>query len=71
MEQWLEASIYFSISKLPNTRMHWSKQLGSYREVAADVISRNRWEEIKSKLHMIDNTTLDLNSLFKIRPMVD
>ena len=74
MEQWLGVSVYFSISKLPNTRMHWSKQLGSYREVVADVMSRNRWEEIKSKFHMVDNTTLDLNTpdkLFKIRPMVD
>ena len=54
--------------------MHWSKELGSYREVVADVMSRNRWEEIESKFHMVDNTTLDLNTpdkLFKIRPMVN
>ena len=30
LEQWLEIAIYFSISKLPNTRMHWSKQPGSF-----------------------------------------
>ena len=74
MEQWLGVSIYFSTSKLPNIRMHWSKQLGSYREVVADFMSRNRWEEIKSKFHMEDNKTLDLNTLdklFEIRPMVD
>ena len=74
LKQWLGVSIYFSISKLPNTRMHWSKQLGSYPEIVADVMSRNKWEEIKSKFHMVDNTTLDLNTpdkLFKIRPMVD
>ena len=33
LEQWLGIAIYFSISKLPNTRMHWSKQLGSFRSV--------------------------------------
>ena len=74
LEQWLGIAIYFSISKLPNTRMHWSKQLGSFRSVVADVMSRNRWEEIKSKLHMVDNSTLDSNKpdkLFKVRPMVD
>ena len=25
MEEWLEVSVYFLVSKLPNTRMHWSK----------------------------------------------
>lgn len=74
MEQWLGLCMYFSISKLPNTRMHWSMQLGYHRENVADIMSRNRWEEIKSKLHMVDNTTLDPNAndrLFKVRPMVD
>ena len=67
-------AIYFLISKLPNTCMHWSKQLGSFQSVVADVISRNRWEEIKSKLHMVDNSTLDSNKTdkhFKVQPMVD
>ncbi|XP_066987389.1 piggyBac transposable element-derived protein 3-like [Macrobrachium rosenbergii] len=77
LEQWLGLSIYFSISKLPNIRMHWSTQLGPLREVAADVMSRNRWEEIKSKFHMVDNSILDSNprgnrdKLFKVRPLVD
>ena len=30
LEQWLGIAIYFSINKLPNIRMHWSKQLGSF-----------------------------------------
>ena len=46
LEQWLGIAIYFLISKLPNTRMHWSNQVGSFRSVVADVMSRNRWEEI-------------------------
>ena len=74
LEQWLGIEIYFLISKLPNTRMHWSKQLGSFQSVVADVMSRNRWEEIKLKLHMVDNSTLDSNkpdNLFKVWPMVD
>ena len=38
--------------------------------------SRNRWEDIKHKLHFVDNTSLTNKSpyedkLFKIRPMVD
>lgn len=77
LEQWFGLCVYFSISKLPNTRMHWSNQLGPLRDIASDVMSRNRWEEIKSKLHMVDNSTLDPNmsnnkdKLFKVRPMID
>ncbi|XP_068215341.1 uncharacterized protein [Palaemon carinicauda] len=77
LEQWLGLSIYFSLSKLPNIRMHWSTQLGPLREIAADVMSRNRWEEIKSKFHMADNSILDSNprgnrdKLFKVRPLFD
>ena len=36
--------------------------------------SENRWEEIKSKLHIVDNSTLDSNKsdkLFKVWPTVD
>ncbi|MFV0329691.1 MAG: hypothetical protein ACK5KL_07710, partial [Dysgonomonas sp.] len=69
--------IYFSISKLPNIRMHWSTQLGPLRDIASEVMSRNQWEEIKSRLHLVDNSTLDPNpknntdKLFNVRPMVD
>ena len=77
LEQWLGLCIYFSISKLPNVRMHWSHHLGAMKDVAADVMSRNRWESIKSNFHMVDNSTISQNQaqnndkLFKVRPMVD
>ena len=76
LEKWLGLCIYFSISKLPNIRMHWSTQLGPLSEIASEVMSRNRWEEIKSRLHIVDNSTLDPNpsnnkdKLFKVRPLV-
>ncbi|XP_076049511.1 uncharacterized protein LOC143030237 [Oratosquilla oratoria] len=53
LEQWLGLCIYFSISKLPNIRMHWSHHLGAMKDMAADVMSRNRWESIKSNFHMV------------------
>ena len=74
LEQWLGIAVYFSISKLPNTRMHWSKEIGRLSNIVAETMSRNRWEEIKSKLHMVDNSTLDPNKpdkLFKVRPTVE
>lgn len=75
--KWLGLCIYFSISKLPNITMHWSTQLGPLREIASEVMSCNRWEEIKSRLHIVDNSTLDPNpsnnkdKFFKVRPLVD
>ena len=76
LEQWLGLCIYFSISKLPSARLHWSIHLGPLREFASSIMSRNRWEEIKANLHLVDNNTLPADStnrdkLFKVRPMVD
>ncbi|XP_050713415.1 piggyBac transposable element-derived protein 3-like [Eriocheir sinensis] len=77
LEQWIGLCIYFSISKLPNVRMHWSHHLGDMRDVTSTVMSRNRWELIKTNFHMVDNSTETQNSrenkdrLFKVRPMVD
>lgn len=47
------------------------------RDVTSTVMSRNRWELIKTNFHMVDNSTETQNSrenkdrLFKVRPMVD
>ena len=80
LEQWVGLCIYSPISKLSNARQHWSLQLGALRDFAAEVMSRNRWEDIKHKRHLVDNTSLTNKSpyhhinhhkLFKIRPMVD
>lgn len=49
-EQWIGLVYYFSISRLPNVRMHWSRQLPTMRETAARIMSRNRWQDIKSPL---------------------
>ena len=35
-------------------------------------MSRERWEDIKSNLHLVDNTVIDSNDkLGKIKPLVD
>ena len=71
LEQWLGLCIHFSISKLPNVIMHWSNSLGILNGGVSEIMSRNRWEDIKSNLHMVDNSTLNCNDntdkLFKIR----
>ena len=71
LEQWLGLCV------LPKDRMYWSTQLGSLRDIAAEVMSDNRWEEIKSNFHMVDNSLLDANpipkldKLFQVRPVVN
>ncbi|XP_050714265.1 piggyBac transposable element-derived protein 3-like isoform X2 [Eriocheir sinensis] len=73
LEQWLGLLIHFTIIRTPQTRLHWSGELfGRYRDYTAMVMSRNRWETIKSNLHIRDNND-DINNdkLFKVRPMLD
>jgi uncharacterized protein YajQ (UPF0234 family) len=57
--------------KKPRKKLHpdltWRK-----REVA-DVMSRNRWQAIKTNIHLNDNSTSDqtTDKLFKLRPFLD
>ncbi|KAK3889423.1 hypothetical protein Pcinc_006587 [Petrolisthes cinctipes] len=68
MEQWLGLCLHMSLSKLPYTRLHWS----GLDETVASIMSRDRWEQIKSKLHLVDNTTYDgTDKVFKVRPLID
>ena len=77
LEQWIGLVFYFSVSKLPNTRMHWSRLLGPLSEVAAGIMNRNRFETIKSNLHLADNSILELDpekkkdKLFKVRLLIE
>ena len=72
-EQWLGLTIHFSVSKLPSCRMHWDTSLGLYREFAASYMSRDRFLEIKSNLHLVDNNSITSyeDKLVKIRPLVN
>ncbi|XP_037773143.1 piggyBac transposable element-derived protein 3-like [Penaeus monodon] len=60
-----------SVSKIPNTRLHWSSfSVGS--EQISSVMSRDRWEEIKVNLHLTDNSQIDPNDkLSKVRPLLE
>lgn len=64
-----------SVYGLPRSRMCWnnSTRIGAI----ADVMSRNRWEEIKNNLHFNNNDNMprpndpEKDRLFKIRPLID
>lgn len=68
MEQWLGICLHMSLSRLPDTRLHWS----GLDKTAASIMSRDRWEQIKSNLHMVDNSNLDKSDkVVKVRPLMD
>lgn len=59
-----------SIYGLPRTRMFWQRETEVFQ--VSSTLSRNRWEQIKSKLHFNDNTQHNNeDKLFKIRPFID
>ena len=72
LEQFLGTVFYMACASLPNSRLHWSKVYH-----VADVMSRDRWEEIKTNIHFNDNSlqpTRDdenFDKMLKIRPFVE
>lgn len=75
LEIFISTIVYMSIFGLPRHRMYWMSACRVSK--VADVLSRNRWEEIKKNLHLNDNTHLpqnrndpDRDKLFKIRPII-
>ena len=70
LEKWLGMCFHFSVSKIPETKLHWAPETGNDQIVS--IMSRNRWQAIKANLHFVDNSNIDPNDkIFKIRPLVD
>lgn len=69
-EQWLGLSIWYSLHKITDTRLHWSESMKN--ESLTSLMSRDRWEQIKTNVHLVDNTKLTgVDKIAKIRPFVD
>lgn len=64
-----------SVYDLPRARMYCAND--TRIDKIANVMSRNRWEEIKSNIHCNDNTNFfnprdsNRDRLFKVRPLID
>ena len=71
------AWIYFSISKLPNTRMHWATRLTPLTDFTSECMSCDRFEIIKRNLHFADNncqlprTDKNHDPLYKITSLMN
>ncbi|PSN38182.1 hypothetical protein C0J52_15046 [Blattella germanica] len=75
IEQFIGTSLFMSIIQLPATRHYWNSYLG--HPAVNEVMSCNRWEEIKRFIHFCDNSNSvpasspNHDKLFKIRPLLD
>ena len=70
LSAFLGTTFYMSLFGMTNTRRYWSVK--SRIGLIADNITQKRWEEIKSNLHFVDNTSLTPESgrLAKILPII-
>lgn len=75
LEQFLGTVMQMSLIKLPRARYYWAS--GTSIPQVCQVFSRDRWEEIKSKLHFSDNSKMpqrgedNFDKLYKLRPVLD
>lgn len=75
MEQFLGILLLMGIHKVPSYRAHWSS--ASRYPPIADVMPRNRFDQIKNFLHFNDNDNIKkrgtegYDKLFKVRPLID
>ncbi|XP_067002149.2 piggyBac transposable element-derived protein 1-like [Anabrus simplex] len=51
LEQFIGTVLYMSLISVPRTRLYWSTLFGV--SCVSDVMSRDRWEDIKSNLHTL------------------
>lgn len=70
LEQFIGTLVYMSVLHLPRSRMYWSSTCRIPQ--VADVMSRDRWEQIKHFIHFSDNMAHNNSDrLFKIRSLID
>ena len=69
LEKFLGTTMWMSLIKLTRTRRYWKPKFRIPN--VAEIISLNKWEEIKRFLHFADNTEMDHeDKVHKIRPIL-
>ncbi|CAB4056142.1 unnamed protein product [Lepeophtheirus salmonis] len=70
LEQWIEICKRMYLTKISVTWLYWSSD--SLSVDFANVMSRQRWEEIKTNFYLVDNSSIDQNDRHtKVRLLVD
>uniref|UniRef100_A0AAR2KQS2 PiggyBac transposable element-derived protein domain-containing protein n=1 Tax=Pygocentrus nattereri TaxID=42514 RepID=A0AAR2KQS2_PYGNA len=70
----LGINMVMSYVRYPRSRMYWSSETGLRLELIADAMPVNRFEQILSYMHFVDNYSLDpknADRFVKIRPVLD
>ena len=71
IRQWLGILMYMSVVSMPATHLHWNRSVRN--EAVAGVMTRDRFREISSVIHLSDNdlqperNTPGYDRLFKVR----
>lgn len=71
MDKYIGILIHMAIVRMPQYTMYWSNST-MYSPIA-DVLSRNRFQEIKKYFHVVVDATFDEDNpdkLFKVRPFI-
>jgi hypothetical protein len=74
-KRYLAILVYTGIYKAPSFRLFWKNE--TRVGLVADLLSRNRFEEIHRCLHLVDNSNIrkkgepGYDKLFKIRPVME
>ena len=70
LKQWIGIAMQMSVTKISDTRMHWSQYF--FSDKISSTMTRQRWEDIKPNLHLVDNSTINKNDkIGKIRMLVN
>ncbi|XP_048106446.1 piggyBac transposable element-derived protein 2 [Alosa alosa] len=73
MQIFLGINMIMGYIRYPKARMYWSSEDGLRLGIIADAMSVNRFEQILSYLHFVDNYTYEpenTDRLFKVRPVL-
>ena len=63
--------IFSGYHKLPRRRMYWEQKDDCNVSFISDNIRRDKFERIHKSLHFADNSEIDDDRLFKVRPIFD
>lgn len=76
IRQWLGLNMYMSVLHMPSTHLHWNLSLRN--EAIASVMTRDRFREINSVIHLcntdlqqMDRNAPDFDRIFKVREFLD
>ncbi|XP_046686955.1 piggyBac transposable element-derived protein 3-like [Homalodisca vitripennis] len=70
IQQYIGILLHSGVVNVPQYRMYWAAE--TRYPAIAEVLPRNRFDDILNHFHLVDNTTrIPGDSLFKVRPLIN